>query len=214
MIRTSLLMKNTKQVILEKARQLFNMHGYSRVTIRMVAQELGMSSGNLNYHFKRREDILEALYFEMVAVLDARLEAIPNTEYNLSVMLNGMRVSMSKMVDYKFFWSDMYYILQQHDTIRKHFDASIKKEFESWHLIFYKMQSNGLMKSESFTGEYDQLVQRMIDFANTWIYASVLYKTKRLTKAFIHQQADYLLTLLFPYLTDKGQKAFKLLMNA
>ncbi len=152
MIRTSLLMKNTKQVILEKARQLFNMHGYSRVTIRMVAQELGMSSGNLNYHFKRREDILEALYFEMVAVLDARLDAIPNTEYNLSVMLNGMRVSMSKMVDYKFFWSDMYYILQQHDTIRKHFDASIKKEFESWHLIFFKMQSNGLMKSQSFTG--------------------------------------------------------------
>ena len=52
-------MKNRKKEIVEVARTLFNAKGYSNVTIRMIAMELGMSSGNLNYHFKKKEAILE-----------------------------------------------------------------------------------------------------------------------------------------------------------
>ena len=58
-------MSKKKKLILEAARTLFNERGYSQVTIRMIALELNMSSGNLNYHFKKREDIFETLYFEI-----------------------------------------------------------------------------------------------------------------------------------------------------
>lgn len=63
-------MKNTKQQILEAARKRFNKSGYMQATICMIASKLGISSGNLNYHFCKREDILEALYFAMVKQFD------------------------------------------------------------------------------------------------------------------------------------------------
>jgi len=40
----------------------------------MIAMELGMSSVNLNYHYKKREDILESFYFEIVKSFDKRDE--------------------------------------------------------------------------------------------------------------------------------------------
>ena len=60
-------MSDRKAKILTTARALFNKEGFSNVTIRMIAQGLEISSGNLTYHYQKREDIFEALYFEMVS---------------------------------------------------------------------------------------------------------------------------------------------------
>ena len=51
---------STKQKILETALTLFNERGYGNVKISDVADELGMSVGNLWYHYKDRRSILEA----------------------------------------------------------------------------------------------------------------------------------------------------------
>ena len=53
-------MKNTRKNILNASKVLFNELGYSQVTIRMIALQLNMSSGNLNYHFKKRENIVKS----------------------------------------------------------------------------------------------------------------------------------------------------------
>ena len=79
-------MKNTRQKILDTSRNLFNDLGYSQVTIRMIASKLNMSSGNLNYHFRKREDILEALYFEMVQVFDERVQTLDSKQISLKLM--------------------------------------------------------------------------------------------------------------------------------
>ena len=100
-------MNSTKERILHVARVLFNENGYKNVTIRMIALELNMSSGNLNYHYKKREDILEALYFQMVTVFDERIEKLGTEKITLSKMQNDVHSSISRMIDYKFFWTDL-----------------------------------------------------------------------------------------------------------
>ena len=69
-------MSKKKKLILDTAKALFNEKGYHNVTIRMIALKMNMSSGNLNYHFKKREDIFEALYFEMVSEFDERIDLL------------------------------------------------------------------------------------------------------------------------------------------
>ena len=56
-------MKDTKEIIINTALKLFNTEGLSKVTLRTIANKMGISQGNLNYHFKKRDDIIEALYF-------------------------------------------------------------------------------------------------------------------------------------------------------
>ena len=56
--------KDLKSEILVKARELFNTNGYNEVSMRNIADALGISVGNLTYHFKRKEDLVEAVVLE------------------------------------------------------------------------------------------------------------------------------------------------------
>ena len=52
---------NTKEKILHQARLLFNEKGHTEVKVREIARALGISPGNLSYHFHKKEDLLIAL---------------------------------------------------------------------------------------------------------------------------------------------------------
>ena len=199
-------MKNTKHRILNTSRQLFNKLGYSQVTIRMIALELKMSSGNLNYHFKKREEILEALYFEMVEVFDKRVEELEDQPLSLEFMKVNIQISMQRMVQYRFFWTDLYNLLKSNEIINAHFE-SVKKERESGYLfLFKKFINQDILKKSSYSNEYLLLIERMVNFSNVWIYASSLYDSKIMNDVTIERASFHLLSMMYPYLTSRGKR--------
>jgi AcrR family transcriptional regulator len=60
----------TRPKILEACRVLFNERGPAEVTTAEIAQSVGISEGNLHYHFRRKQQILVALFEEFEAALD------------------------------------------------------------------------------------------------------------------------------------------------
>ena len=201
-------MKNTKKNILDTSRVLFNEFGYSQVTIRMIAQKLNMSSGNLNYHYRKREDILKALYFEMVAIFDKRVQQLENSKITLKKIKKDATSSMIRMVDYRFFWTDLYYLLSVDESIRTHFEQVRQDRENGYYFVFEILENNQLLQSENYPNERQFLIKRMIDFSNTWLYASHLYRENVTDSAYIETQANILLSILFPYLTDLGKQEF------
>ncbi|MEZ5059242.1 MAG: TetR/AcrR family transcriptional regulator [Saprospiraceae bacterium] len=197
-------MKNTKQNILDTAKQLFNELGYSNVTIRMIASRLGMSSGNLNYHFQKREDILEALYFEMVAVFDERVSKFAPTEITFKIIQTDIISSMGRMVDYRFFWTDLYHILKTNENIRSHFEKVKADRLNGYQLLFKVLIQQDLLNKNSFKKEYEMLGERMVDYSNTWLYASELYETTKAKNEVIHKAAFQLFSMMIPYMTTEG----------
>ena len=53
--------QNTREDIIACARRLFEERGYNGVSMRDIAGALGISVGNLTYHFKKKESLLEAI---------------------------------------------------------------------------------------------------------------------------------------------------------
>jgi AcrR family transcriptional regulator len=204
-------MTKKKQLILDTARNLFNQKGFSQVTIRMIAQELNMSSGNLNYHFKKREEIFEALYFEMVLVFDERVENLAQTKVSIAQIRNDIEQSMHRMIDYQFFWTDLYNLLSVSDKVKAHFEKAYLHRIEGCFLLFEKLKQEGLMRSSSFDLEYSFLAERMVNFGNTWLYSSGLYSRKFDQKLLAHQ-TNSLLSMLYPFFSKKGQAEFELLL--
>ncbi|WP_428740473.1 TetR/AcrR family transcriptional regulator [Tenacibaculum sp.] len=204
-------MDKKKKLILEVARTLFNEKGYHDVTIRMIALKMKMSSGNLNYHYKKREDILEALYFEMVSEFDERLDLLANIEISITQIKMDIERSMKRMLDYRFFWTDLYNLLSLNDKVQKHFQEVYKKRIEGCFLLFEKMKEKNLMIDSLFEFEYCFLAERMIDYGNTWLYSSCLY-SKKLHSDKIDYHVNTLLSILFPFLTPQGKKEFQNLL--
>lgn len=58
---------DTKQRIMETAITLFNKDGVQSITSRHIAKEMGISNGNLDYHFRNKEALLLAIYEQMRA---------------------------------------------------------------------------------------------------------------------------------------------------
>lgn len=50
--------ENIKQDILNTARELFNEKGYQETTMREIADRLGISLGNLTYHYHKKEEMM------------------------------------------------------------------------------------------------------------------------------------------------------------
>ena len=50
-----------REDIITTATALFNKRGYHRVGMRDIAADLGISTGNLTYHFPKKQDILQAI---------------------------------------------------------------------------------------------------------------------------------------------------------
>jgi len=54
--------QTTSERILSASLMLFNEHGYQNVPALMIAQHLGISHGNLAYHFKTKSDIVMTVF--------------------------------------------------------------------------------------------------------------------------------------------------------
>lgn len=54
--------QTTPERIIETSLRLFNEHGFQNVPAALIAREVGISAGNLAYHFKSKRDIVVAVF--------------------------------------------------------------------------------------------------------------------------------------------------------
>ncbi len=62
--------RNTAEVILEEALNLFSVHGYDGVTVKNIADAVGIRDSSLYKHYKSKQEILEKLLESMGQRLD------------------------------------------------------------------------------------------------------------------------------------------------
>lgn len=105
-------MKNIKEKILQAALLLFNENGMVNVSLRQIAQKLKISQGNLNYHFKLKEDIVEALYFKLVEEMDYQMESM-ELDNQLESLYKSSIKTMEKMYEYKFIMIDFIHLMNE-----------------------------------------------------------------------------------------------------
>ena len=90
-------MENTRARILTAAAQLFEQQGYRSVSMRAIAAQLGISVGNLTYHFPHKQDIATALAEqEMTAIILPEEATLPALDGYLRRMLLSPGCSMTR----------------------------------------------------------------------------------------------------------------------
>jgi len=65
--------RRTRQRILDVTLALYNERGEPQVSTSLIAAELGISAGNLHYHFRRKDELSAALLEQFVGELDTLL---------------------------------------------------------------------------------------------------------------------------------------------
>ena len=78
-------MADTKEKILMTALQLFARDGYEAVSVRTIAEELGMTKGALYRHYKNKRDIFDSIVERMIQIDAKRAEEyqVPTKQYEV-----------------------------------------------------------------------------------------------------------------------------------
>jgi AcrR family transcriptional regulator len=79
-----------KEEILAAAASLFRRQGFERTSVREIAQELGMTSGSLFYHFASKEDLLVMIMEEGLRDITQAVRQAQATEKRLPERLLAM----------------------------------------------------------------------------------------------------------------------------
>lgn len=70
----------TRETILDAAVQMFSVWGVSRTTLAQIAQEAGVTRGAIYWHFKNKDDLLSALWEQLLLSFQPITRASENPE--------------------------------------------------------------------------------------------------------------------------------------
>ena len=90
--RRQIQKQETRDIILDCARALFEEHGYEKTTIRKVALKAGVAAGTVGAHFPDKPSLLvAALLDDLARTLEKALAAMPAQENALNKFLHLSR---------------------------------------------------------------------------------------------------------------------------
>lgn len=127
-----------EQRILDAALNVMAKHSISGTRMHLIAEEAGMASSNLHYHFKTKQDLLLALLSEIQDRFDGKREAVMdrparNLRERLEVFFRQKRDFILQEPRYDKVQFDYWLLGQSDETVKKLFGNS----FDHWreHLI-------------------------------------------------------------------------------
>ena len=102
----------TRERILATALCLFNESGTAPVSTNHIAEALGISPGNLYYHFRNKEEIIRALFEQQFARWDADYAFPDDRLPNLDDLQQLVRATFVTAWEYRFMYRELIALLR------------------------------------------------------------------------------------------------------
>ncbi|MBK6952770.1 MAG: TetR family transcriptional regulator [Crocinitomicaceae bacterium] len=193
---------------MDTALNLFNEKGLAQVSLRTIAESMRISPGNLTYHFKKREEIVEALYYEFVAEVEERFEEMNLSEIKLNLVFDLILMLTETRLKYRFLMRDFTTLIAENPSIKKHYVAVIKKRKSQSMGIFDHLIEQKILRPAELENEYEHLYERIQILGNFWI-TSALMQGNKMTNATVERNFEMVVQIMYPYLTNKGKREWE-----
>lgn len=193
---------NTKEKIIQAAKELFNLHGAANVGTNKIAAHLGISPGNLYYHFKNKEEIIRSIFPEINQATTFALVVDDKQELFEDILINGLRSWMSVVWDYRFFYGNLVQILRNDPLLQEQY--LVRREATLAFLKYTILNTGSKLPSNDppvDDSAAEILATNIWIIALNWIrYLQIGKSDINITKSEIEQGAQQIYAVLSPYL--------------
>ncbi|WP_173911598.1 TetR/AcrR family transcriptional regulator [Acinetobacter sp. Marseille-Q1618] len=206
----------TKDRILQISLQLFNERGERSITTNHIAAELGISPGNLYYHFRNKQEIIKELMekyqketLEMLALPDDRA-------VNANDKIRYFQVLSSQLWEYRFLHRDVYHLIENNGDFRKVYPRFAGKVMQQGQKIYHAFVDAGLMQMTA--SEIEALIINIWIVLTNWtnfLYMSGhLSNSNHLDEKWIWQALRQMVFLEGPYLRGESRETYERLLES
>jgi AcrR family transcriptional regulator len=155
--------------IVEGARELLNRPDGGDVTTNHIAAHLGMSPGNLYYHFRNREEIVRAMFPRIEA--EGLQATAPPPGGRLTAREFGERhlQGLHTLWHYRFFWRDLSQLVARDPRLAEEYRDYQRRLRAQYRGLFELLIAQGSMRAPEPADDLERLVTDSIVIWTTWI---------------------------------------------
>jgi AcrR family transcriptional regulator len=164
--------RQTRQRILDTALRMFNLQGEPNVTTNHIADELEISPGNLYYHFRNKDDIIEQLFARYEERMDTALVSPDSRLRDLEDIWLQLHLVFECIWEYRFLYRDLVDILSRNRRLRLRFARILKRAADGASSGMKGLVQAGVMRASA--AEVEATATNILVIATFWMnYASV-----------------------------------------
>jgi AcrR family transcriptional regulator len=194
----------TREAILDHALAAFNERGVEAVGMRDLASELGMSPGNLTYHFATKEDVLLGLAERLSAHNAGVLgDAAPD---GLDALLVSFRTVFETQVAFRSLVLSVVHLTEHYPRMAARYRANQERRQASFRSLLRHLQERGSLTPGLGPADVERLVGTISLIGRFWLSEVRLDHPERAPEALIDAYLAILAGALKSSATAQGRE--------
>lgn len=200
--------RRTALRILEVALDLFNRFGEPNVSTTLISAELGISPGNLYYHYPAKDELINTLFDRYELALNDLLQAADSVR-NVEDAWLFFHMLFELIWRYRFLYRDLNDLLSKNRRLETHFQFVLKNKSQAVQAVL-----DGLTRGETIRidpREAEPVASSMVVVLTYWLSYEYVRDPRQALEpehasAALSRGAYHVLSLLMPYLEPAARE--------
>jgi AcrR family transcriptional regulator len=190
---------STRERILATALRLFNESGTAAISTNHIADALGISPGNLYYHFRNKEEIIRALFEQQFARWDAGYALPDDRMPGLDDLQHLVRASFVMGWEYRFMYRELIALLRRDGQLHRRWVEVRARGFAGFQGLFDLFVAAGVLRAPDDPAVVARLAELVWLIAEFWL-ASVEVSGETVDDAQMERGVALMLQVLDPFI--------------
>ncbi|MCG3814937.1 TetR/AcrR family transcriptional regulator [Photobacterium damselae] len=196
----------TRDRILAVSLDLFNRHGVTQVSTLIIATEMGISPGNLYYHFRGKEEIISTMISDLQHAITQLSAEYPNQVKEFDDYWPFMHTVMALFTHYRFLFRNLDNLNSQDQQMRRKIRSLVLKLRQiTTDMINHLIE---LEKIRCDKQTVPLLADNLLLVSLNWLNYQTLLDDKYSDEELIRTGVLRIISLLEPYLTENAQSPY------
>ena len=193
---------NTRERILQASLALFNAQGLPAVSTHKIAAELGISPGNLHYHFKAKELIVTWLFRRFEQRMEA-LNASTGRIVAIDDLWLALHLRFEAIGEYRFVYRDMAFLAGEYPALGLRAQELTAQNLVAAQSLVEELAASGVIQASA---EQARILALQVVFTTTcWLSFERMVPGRDMLRADPGLAAFYTLTLFSPYVSAESR---------
>ena len=199
--------RRTAERILEVTLELFNRFGEPNVSTTLISAELGISPGNLYYHYPAKDELINSLFDRYERALNELLRAAEDVA-NVEDAWLFFHMLFELIWQYRFLYRDLNDLLSKNRRLETHFQFVLKNKARAMHALLDGLSRSGAVRLTA--AEAAPLATSMVVLVTYWLSFEYVREPRKALEpesaaAAMGRGGYHALALLLPHLDAESR---------
>jgi AcrR family transcriptional regulator len=203
--------RRTAERILDTTLELFNRFGEPNVSTTLISAELGISPGNLYYHYPAKEELITRLFDRYDAALTELLRAADGVR-NIEDAWLFFHLLFELIWSYRFLYRDLNDLLSNNRKLETHFQFVLQRKTRAVQTVIDGIDGGGRTSGLAIERrDVEPVATAMVVVLTYWLSFEYVRNPRKALEPesagpAMLRGAFHVLCLLLPYLDEAGRE--------